>query len=591
MGKARTQKGKGLLALIGLPGSNILTGGKIVQSEEDISKLPTKFFLSKIFARPCPKTPRHGFVESRRVGSAEEALVVLKETLEADPEGEMILCPYIPSPFNVIWSPNLLTVGEGIDGATSGKNTISFPLSGALDILTPGYLKKGEITDTPYIEAVYVGRNNSGGNYNSFSAFPLSTIPILTQLRNGPKLEQISRDYIPEDVEVKEIISPNMEDLMEWEKRIKGLEGKEGVVIYHPNGSPLDHYSVHARTFSIPVITSREVKVGDKLEKQKGKTEILPALVLEGLTWIDTFKIKREDCASLLHLSLMTNHLCGVMTGEFSQWVGVAAGIMIRLGTMALRGEARHIRQQHKPMRDQVYTQCMNHSLRRHRASIPRLIHTLRYGNFGGTSVGGIKWAQCGMSVKRLLDAVADLAKEGAGKKEVGELIRALNVAINQAHNGGWWMNKFSASAAFNLAQRGNPVFAIELGPIIYWIGDHGRRMEQPVVERKIATYRTWGPIILRSPRITKSVITLLPGVAGLGFNVEDRILKNRRRPVVVSMENLIDILPHVMKGKIYAVQGEKGARIEIRAPHEDPIILFEDQDLKTQDVPPKELG
>ena len=75
------------------------------------------------FARPCPVHPRHGFVESRVVKTAEELRDLAVETYAEDEKGEIIIMPYYDVPFSFVQSSNIITVGRGHDGVTAGNNS------------------------------------------------------------------------------------------------------------------------------------------------------------------------------------------------------------------------------------------------------------------------------------------------------------------------------------------------------------------------------------------------------------------------------------------------------------------------------------
>jgi len=84
-------------------------------------------FLARYFIRPCPRTPKHGFVESRVFDNPQTLVDTARETLEADPLGEIIIQEYIPADYSAVINPNCITIGRGTDGVTSGKEeTITF---------------------------------------------------------------------------------------------------------------------------------------------------------------------------------------------------------------------------------------------------------------------------------------------------------------------------------------------------------------------------------------------------------------------------------------------------------------------------------
>lgn len=84
----------------------------------------------RIFARPCPLVPCHGFVDSRVVSSASDILQVVKETVKADPNGEVILMPFIEAKYSAVQVGEYVTLGIGHDGVTAGKGQkVTLPAS------------------------------------------------------------------------------------------------------------------------------------------------------------------------------------------------------------------------------------------------------------------------------------------------------------------------------------------------------------------------------------------------------------------------------------------------------------------------------
>ena len=79
------------------------------------------------FIRPCPITPKHGFVESRIFDNPQTLVDTARETIEADSLGEILIMQYIPAEYSSVINPNCITIGRGTDGVTSGKeDTITF---------------------------------------------------------------------------------------------------------------------------------------------------------------------------------------------------------------------------------------------------------------------------------------------------------------------------------------------------------------------------------------------------------------------------------------------------------------------------------
>lgn len=528
-----------------------------------------------LFARPCPLTPRHGFVDSREVKDWEELQKVIEETKTADPNGEVMLLKYIPSKYNSVWVPTLFTVGKGNDGATAGKDTLTFPLCGAVDERVIEALPEANIGpgQDPYIEAVYTDEGAIA----------------VTQLRSGPKLVGSKPDYLPADTLVEKVILADLKmSLLEWEALIQSYEGQSGVVVYHPQGSPTDHISVHARTFHIPVCVTFKPEVGTIVEKQP-TTPPDAQQILKGLVVGDRFILHhhsngyygddpsvkaKTDGSQAVNFLLHTLHHSSAMTGDDSWWLGVGVAFMLRYGTIALRGEARHIKHP-MPARDTIYARSIPFPLQRQRASTPALINILRYGNFNG-SVGGIKWAQCGNATAKLFDAVGKLAKDPT-EESANNLIRAFNFAVNQAHNGGWWLNKFIPGGAFDhvKAARLGPI--LQLAPMLMRVKEEYGKVTEADITKRINLWSKWQPVDLTPPNLLKANIVTVPGLAGLAVQVQDKLLKTHHKPLVISIPTLMEKLPSLIKGKLYVETTPDGLQIILQPPHEDQIILWKE--------------
>lgn len=533
---ARTQKFKGIREW---------EGGKKIDTSQIISLTCPKsiewvtFFWTnwsgigggKMFARPCPVRPRHGFVDSRVITSEKALVALVEETRSADPEGEIMLSSYIDAKWNAIWTPSMMTFGKGHDGATAGDaNVLMIPLAGVYDREAFGgcAIAEGEV---PYIE--WVGQQIHGGG----------TLPVATQVRSGPAVTTTSRDFIPRPVEVGEVIvfDPEM-TFLTWEALMEGAKDRPGVVVYHPNGSVCDHATVHARSRNIPIVTF-PVAVGDQLVPSGEVATPNPLAVLDGIALGDTMKLDPNQLRPVVGAILLGLHHSAALSGNDGKWIGVAAALMIRLGSMALRGEARHEQSvKHKPRREAVYTRHVNRSLTYHRAGVVRLLNTFRYGNFGHNAIcasggtGGMKWAACAASLIPLFNAIRALALK-EDQESVQAIVRALNRSVNQAHNNGWWLNKFMEGrniAMFHAIPEGDPSELIDAGKFIYSTF-HGQQAPP-----KAARYAAWREVRVTSPAPIKMTLGLPPG--GLYISATVRGMKSKLNiPVVLdSMDSLL---------------------------------------------------
>lgn len=571
---ATTQKAKGVLALQNYNSfGNIPKVWGIIREEAAIDAWRDDLF--PLFARPCPKRPRHGFVDSRVVQTKDELKTVLAETLAADPEGEMmVMQPLLDAKWSAVLTPSLLTIGPSNDGATAGKDTVTIPIRPKP--LEPALLKAGEIgeEEDPYLE--FVQQQNA---------------LYVTQLRAGPRVEGNGINYIPADVVVKEIINPeNGPDyapysLLDWEKKMESVKGQEGVVVSHPGGSMTDHYSVHARLNRIPIITALQgVLCGQILKKETDDSiPFSPEAVMRGIVIGEKislpldFSVNAQPLQPYVALLLMALYNSPSMVGEYGRWLGIAASLMLRLGSTALSGEARHAKRKDgkgMPDREKVYSHVLPFSLSRHRARLNRLINVLRYG-FEGGGIGGEKWAKCGASLIPLFNGVSELARNPS-EEGVRAIAKALNVAVDQAHNNGWWLNKFADQSLFESIQAGKIRHLLKSGDAIM-AAKAVTLSEAEIVTRQVK-YAGWEPIIFRPVRMNKAILSSLPNLPGLSFNVYTRLLKGSRTiniPAKAITESVIPLL-----GQFFLLSGEHGLRVEMRMKNGEKVKVWEEKAL-----------
>ena len=413
---------------------------EFVTSEGEIEEKFRKVreYGADVFARPCPVTPRHGFVESRPIKTAVDAKEVFQEARKVDPQAELMLCQAIPAVANAIITPNAASIGPGHDGATSGKSSetlgiaaLTFP---KIDLANAG------ITETPFVEVVY------DSAYASW----------FTQIRNGPAVSGMQTDFIPRKVKVKEVweVKPG-EDLLAFESKI--AKASEGVVIYHPGGSLISHYAVHGVMKGIPVFISRKPNVGENLEPPKDQKELKydPRAFKRGIE--DGLSDELVPYTRSMNVILFAAHHASVLSNEIGSWaIGYAAAAMFRFGIAAAYGELRHSRSKPSQVgrvglqgknRAQIYEKILG-------GSIPN------YGNPGTAfenfaneqwshGYGGPNWAICTLSIIRLDGAMRRAYRRGS-QGDIATTIAMLHNAVNCAHNGGWWMNKFVEKETFD---------------------------------------------------------------------------------------------------------------------------------------------
>lgn len=468
---ARTQKARGLEALrhAGIPVPLYSVVQEKSQIENALSLL--RVWHSEAFVRPCPARPRHGFVESRRVPlypieeSERITAELFDEALAHDPLAELLIMPYIPAVYNVITTPGLVAVGEGHDGATAGKNVVSLPWLGfvpdtSLTRHLDDALRDAEITDTPYFEWLVPPTAMEAD---------LSSI-VAVQLRDGPRLPSM-RDFVPQPMTVRRVIrvdKPDALDLLEWERLVASLRPGEDVV-YLAGASLASHAAVHCVARNIAVMTSREPGIGETLEPCT-ETGYEKQAFAEGLQ--DGMAVVLGDSLALsaraLRFALFAVHNAAVMRGADSYWLGVAASTLLRLGLAVILGELRHnqagaavLKQKFAvTCRDSVYEYALmsQETFRRSVALVEFAKELFLNGNWP-YGYGGQAWYRCTLTWQRLYRAV-QAAQRRPGELTIGLVISAANAVIHNAHNNGWWFNKFVDPREFDYAAVNHPQFA-----------------------------------------------------------------------------------------------------------------------------------
>jgi hypothetical protein len=387
------------------------------------------------------------------------------ETLAANEDSEIMLTYLVKAQCNAVWTPTLITFGAGHDGATSGKDTWSFPLSGANPLSKDLLNASGVEKRTPYVEAVRTEANSW----------------IITQLRAGPALEAgASPDFIPSAMVVERIIRTNGEDLLEWAKIVRALKDQGGVIVYHPGGSLTDHYSVHCRENGVPIALTFEPVPGLVLEPQGQVDTLDPHAMIEGLATVDSLNTygrpnnqgycQNDIGGEFTYLLLHALHNSVILRGQNAFWIGVAAGAICKLGVAAMEAEARHAHNCYAGMKQKpsIYGYYCGKRMSFLRARLSRVTQLLHYGwgkegEEGKVGYGGIKWALCGAALVPVFNSIKELVLKPT-PENASSVLLALNIAVNQAHNGGWWLNKFADVKAYDEIPKGSLTYALQIG-------------------------------------------------------------------------------------------------------------------------------
>jgi hypothetical protein len=416
------------------------------------------------FMRPCPVTPRHGFVDSRVVTSTDDVRAVWQEAIAADPGAEALLMPFVKASHNMVWRPGLVSVGPGHDGATGGHDSATI-------LIEPGYSPHWATIATdatvnleqcdPFVEAV-MGPNGL----------------TVTQVRAGDKGAPAGADWIPAPMIVARVrtIDPATKKddgaMLAWESEAKALIAGEDLV-YNPGGNLGDHWSVHARIHGIGVVTTFRPSVGDTVPAMGQQVEPLdPQAIVWGLlgglcgpSLIPTDRRVSAVCAAVCG----THH--GLrMGGAIGVHLGTSIAVMLRLGQAAIWGEARHAEHHTaiatgKLSRAQIFTKILDQwqdGRDQLKTKADLFWSHAWHGGFGGTA-----WGTCAKALVALDQAVLDLVRVPS-LVHAKRILAAHTTAVNVAHNNGWWLNKFAPSYWFDRAAELDPTVPMMAAPVWY---------------------------------------------------------------------------------------------------------------------------
>jgi hypothetical protein len=405
--------------------------------------------LQQKFVRPCPMLPRHGFVDSRYIDTYEDAVTIIAETKAADDQAEIITMPKIACDHSGIWTPGLLTIGPGNDGATTGRNTLNLPTAGTYDGISNVLKKRAGITDSPYVEFLYADYRR----------------PVV-QVRNGPEIP-LTVDYIPNEITVKEIVrAEDHPDLLEWESFMNARKGADGLVVSHLGGSLASHYSVHAVLNGIPVVVSRKVKVGEVLSPTVEDRDFSIDELRAGFYYAQYARWNKEQLARVMLTAL---HHTALWKGKHDVLIGMGIGAAYRLTVLAALGEFRHnARLNHKKNnfqkdRNTVYNCYLSRSMQ----GITEERMALALKSFGGGAAagwtggyGGVKWYEFAKYAPLIHNALL----EGNAKAA----LENFNQCVHAAHNNGWAFNKFVGDHEMTMAAS-NPTWAlVQVANLLY---------------------------------------------------------------------------------------------------------------------------
>ena len=491
-GDMKTQKARGIAALTYISGGSMYPGVYYIGTSHVYhlpgGTLPHRFPDGyRFFARPCPLRPRHGFVESRRVRTPEEAVdIYLDEVLPEDPDGELIVMPVLTGRFSAVATNAGVSWGLGHDGVTGGAGGFTIPASTPKNAWNSTWKKRmivrfepSIISDTTYVELV---ENN----------FRMTAV----QLRDGPE-PPTTLDYIPRAEEIKVVLHQEG-DLLEWEAFLKRLiranGGPAGLCFNNHLRSLSSHYAVHAIELGIPVICTRNPMVGEKLEPPEAVVPPLDRGDLQRLRRKVLDWLERDFIPSSLGYAAQKAILVTAIATAHtqSQWGAsdplldlraMAMVTFLRLTAAATLGEVRHWvssgpgrwGKRRKSVlvdpdgeklkeRGQIY----NHFYKSHPLddildslkTVQKDFNTRGWGrgggrraSDGGCGYGGPKWARVagvGIALGNALKGFLRHPTPNAWRRCAMEA----NNLVHTAHNNGYFFNKWLGGESFDTLAR-----------------------------------------------------------------------------------------------------------------------------------------
>lgn len=452
--KIKTQKAKGIVHgidhIIGYA-----KGGKIYRKMRNFMSQPSHIVIKNemeaiknkqypCFARPCPTEPRHGFVDSRTVTTRKELMKLWKEVMKQDASGEIILGPHIKNVVSnaVYVSSGNLAIGKGNDGATGGKESISFPVaphSFSTKILKKSGLDRG---DTVYLEAILTKDKW-----------------WLTQVRGGPAIDSISPDYIPKSTKVKKVVIPH-DDLLAWESEAKAF--KPGTVVYGNGHTLASHAAIHCVLNKIPFVTTFEPIVGKTIKPEKAtkvrklnRTKFKRG-IRAGLNMCKA-RTGQSNMLKFFYFSLSVLHNWAyIKHSEHADWLlGAATILFAKTCASLVHGEFRHSPNHGKlnTNRSKVYANALKNNTAVF-SKLPMIFSDFHSGGWTD-GFGGVPWANCTWYTYSLWTHIVKIYNKTSAnltEKEISNVISVINRTVNIAHNNGWWFNKIAEKQDMDFA-------------------------------------------------------------------------------------------------------------------------------------------
>lgn len=429
--------------------------------EHDLAK------REEIFVRPCPVTPRHGFVESRPIKSDGNGAIqtglksIFLEARAADPQAEMLIAEPVTCKWSAVWTPHYLVFGAGNDGATAGKPFLKLALPGANPFADTQEQYGVKPPDVPFVELLSSHENKLN----------------IVQFRGGPAAGVVGDNFIPYDMTVKRVFHAEG-DLLGYEALIKSL--KRGDVVYKLGDGLTSHYAAHCVLNKVPYISDHVPIVGESLKETTGglpdfDIPMLCAGIKDGMNLV----VKDGTIGALAKMAVLATHYSQFWrTGDSALALGRFAALLVRISAVLCINESKYIQpvtEDHKKLqqltknfpggRNAVYAGYINKM-----AGIRRLLRKaldgFMYADWGA-SFGGKKWGDCAIHAVDLDNLICALLENENNPHVAQKLAAALSAKmhglINASHNNGKLLTKVLPNNFLDQMADGGTKHALEL--------------------------------------------------------------------------------------------------------------------------------
>lgn len=444
------------------PETTISAGGEPTVDAAEAAKMETlvRFEMDRrgwrfpLFARPCPTTPRHGFVDSRRVGSFSEVVTVILQTVAADPQGEVVLMPVVAADLSAVVTSAGIGIGPGNDGATAGVGSVNYTIATAKPsaaLLTDARI---DHADDAYFEVVLSG-----------------TDARLVQMRGGPQLGAAVGNYVPHGVYVLNVLKAEG-DALEWEAKMKqfGAAGSSETVVWHPGGWRGSHFAVHAILNKVPVVFDEiqpsrysTLEPSDETKVPDYDSDAIAAGIAAGLAAdLSKWSGRHTGSPDLLGFAATCVHGAPSMrTGASAEMMGAGLAVLLRLSIAACIGEYRHKTSSGLSSdRNAVYSDTLDRFDALTRKRFARAMTSFANEKWS-SAFGGAAWARCAMMAADLESALVDILQSRGGRMDIGKAVARAHRLLNAAHNTGTLLNKFGDPVLLDSAAAGNRWLAL----------------------------------------------------------------------------------------------------------------------------------